>query len=576
MKAQQVRDYFRRVETPPSEPHDRTGWVEGRDVIGFLQNSATGDVPVCFLRRDFFIYAVLVPEEILVGDYADDLMKWNFPVSHGWEYMAHDTDGDIEAIVHAPGQVVGSAALNHAEPIIYERSFSRRGPDQSYVEANQKLIHLTDLHWLDDRNSFCRLDEHGDIVDAIKLHQQEPGLLCTIDIETLHRYLAITRQALVQLFDVHRCVDWSQWRFYESRDQEETRRFRMENLIIEKVVLRSTEGVDRTTFRGVQILRAPSETGERRRLLRGTAGDEERQESFIIHDLRSGQIREYPSSGGGEDQSIPPELLSPAFFRPQVLDRYKADPEKYVLTLSTIECRGVWFLRSYDVNDAGQVYAYLKDLWSLPHSEQRYWRVFNEKPEAGITERSISQDFLAQPWLGPDPLRDLQWLLREFPLAKHNGIDTPMWSLNTADSGRVLARLHYLHTESRKEWQGQVLELRKVVVEGLQTKALQRVAQALNCYNEEWGSIKLLQACLQKRGVQDSTVQQVHDPLYDLNRLRSRGGVAHIGGTSGTKDLRDDYHRLLADVANAMTLLADLIRKGTLDLPLDSGLASSG
>ncbi len=575
MNAQDVFGYLRSVEIPPTSPDARAEWVEARDVIPFLEKSAAGDIPIYFSRRGFFVYAVMVPAGHLIGDYEADLMGWNFPVSRGWSYMPHETDDAIEVVIHRPGQVVGSRVLQHAEPMIYLRHFARRVPDESYVELDQKLIHLADVHWLDDRDSFCRLNEHGDIVDAIRIYQKEPGKLCTIDIETLNRYLIITSQAMVQLFDVHRCPDWSQWTSFWGRDREENERLRVGDLIADKTVLRSPDGVDATTLRGVQIIRGPSDARRRKQLLLHTLGDYERHERFILQDWRNSRIREYPSDGNDEHRIPPPDLISPAFFRPQVLDRYKADPDKYILTQSTIECPGVWSLRSYDINDAGQVYAYLKDLWELPYGEQQYWRVFNEAPKAGISERSISQDILGKAWLGPDPLRDLQWVLRDFPRAKHDGTNVRVWSLKTGDAGRALAQLHYLHTESKKEWRDQLLELHKVVVEGLQTDTIRRVAQALNCDNPDWRSIKLLRACLQKRGVSDSAIHQVHDPLSELHQLRSHGGVAHLGGPAGNKDLRADYHRLLADVTDAMTLLADLIRQGTLDLPPKSGSNAS-
>ncbi|WP_155636014.1 hypothetical protein [Burkholderia stagnalis] len=54
-----------------------------------------------------------------------------------------------------------------------------------------------------------------------------------------------------------------------------------------------------------------------------------------------------------------PWEISPAFFRPDVLHRFKADPEKYSLDDRSISCRNAWYLKSYDINEAGQVHAYI-------------------------------------------------------------------------------------------------------------------------------------------------------------------------------------------------------------------------
>ena len=78
------------------------------------------------------------------------------------------------------------------------------------------------------------------------------------------------------------------------------------------------------------------------------------------------------------------------FFKPQVLDKYKADREKYRLEDRTITCRNSWYLQTYDVNEAGQVHTYITYLGNLPIEEQRYWKAFNERPKAPISleERS--------------------------------------------------------------------------------------------------------------------------------------------------------------------------------------------
>ena len=56
-----------------------------------------------------------------------------------------------------------------------------------------------------------------------------------------------------------------------------------------------------------------------------------------------------------------PFEMSPVFFRPEVLLKYKADSDKYRLAGRSISCRGGWSLQTYDINDAGQVHTYLVD-----------------------------------------------------------------------------------------------------------------------------------------------------------------------------------------------------------------------
>ncbi len=107
-----------------------------------------------------------------------------------------------------------------------------------------------------------------------------------------------------------------------------------------------------------------------------------------------------------------PFTTSPAFFRPEVMSKYKNDPDQYTIDeeRETISCRGSWSLRSYGVNEAGQVYAYICDLALLPSSELQYWKSFNEEPKAGISQRSLTNDFegkfsdITTPWKTCCPL----------------------------------------------------------------------------------------------------------------------------------------------------------------------------
>jgi hypothetical protein len=62
--------------------------------------------------------------------------------------------------------------------------------------------------------------------------------------------------------------------------------------------------------------------------------------------------------------SLPFEV-SPAFFRPDVILKYKTDKEKYTVGERDITCRAAWHLKAFDVNEAGQVFAYIRYLRDL-------------------------------------------------------------------------------------------------------------------------------------------------------------------------------------------------------------------
>jgi hypothetical protein len=157
--------------------------------------------------------------------------------------------------------------------------------------------------------------------------------------------------------------------------------------------------------------------------------------------------------------------------------------------------------------------------------------------------------------------------LAGFPPATHHGTTVPIWSPGSADLDAMFSQLHYVLTESRKEWRDQIVELNKVVVEGLQESSIRAVAQALGCNNPNLKSIKLLKACLETGGVDAGTVAAIHDPLVTLNGLRSSSGGAHRGSGGPTAYLKVHYENLAAEVGNAVKLLAEQIELGRLNIP---------
>lgn len=103
-----------------------------------------------------------------------------------------------------------------------------------------------------------------------------------------------------------------------------------------------------------------------------------------------------------------PWEISPAFFKPEILHRFKADPEKYDLEDRRITCRGAWYLKSYDVNEEGLVHAYIGDLAQLPIVEQRYWQSFNVWPKGTISLRAEKADIHGDWDITYDPLNSLK------------------------------------------------------------------------------------------------------------------------------------------------------------------------
>lgn len=113
------------------------------------------------------------------------------------------------------------------------------------------------------------------------------------------------------------------------------------------------------------------------------------------------------------EKSNKPFEISPAFFRPEVLTRFKNDPEKYDLEDRSIGCRNAWYLKTYDINEAGQVHTYIGYLAKLPYEEQLYRQSFNEWPKAPISKRAYENDFEGNWSSDYDPLQALKRKIRQ-------------------------------------------------------------------------------------------------------------------------------------------------------------------
>ena len=211
-----------------------------------------------------------------------------------------------------------------------------------------------------------------------------------------------------------------------------------------------------------------------------------------------------------------PYGTSPAFFRPDVLAKYKSDHEKYQIESRMISCRGRWSLH-YDVNDADQVHVYICDLQHLPYSEQLHWASHNEAPKADISQRALEIDFEAKWSSLSTPLEDVLTILRRW---SEDGV--PWWTLR---SEPLLQRVNVPLTDSRDEWARAFLGFAKLVVEGFELSWLR---EQLSSYDKDERSLKLLERLLQARGTSAEDVR-LHG-LRTVQQIRSKE-EAHVPGT---------------------------------------------
>ncbi|WP_019215744.1 hypothetical protein [Legionella tunisiensis] len=145
-----------------------------------------------------------------------------------------------------------------------------------------------------------------------------------------------------------------------------------------------------------------------------------------------------------------PFETSPAFFKPEVLSKYKNNPDKYEVTERGISCLGVWTLSPYSINEEGQVHTYIYYLGQLPHKEQLHWKQYNEEPKAGISKIAYNTDFLGQFDEAECPLKSIKKHLADFPPYILKNEKFILWRPKGGDIEVLFKEIHPVVTEIKK------------------------------------------------------------------------------------------------------------------------------
>jgi hypothetical protein len=249
-----------------------------------------------------------------------------------------------------------------------------------------------------------------------------------------------------------------------------------------------------------------------------------------------------------------PWEISPAFFRPEVLHRFKADPEKYRLRDRSITCRNAWHLKTYDINEAGQVHTYIGYLANLPYEEQLYWQAFNEWPRGPISRRAYQTDIVGDWYLEHDPLAALKRAISLLDAAP------PVWWKKRGEE--LFEAVRYPATDSVKEWADELLALDQLLVEGFLLKPLRAIAeQGDRVVEQSWGPLRVLQEVLVARGHAEDAAKALVAPMQQLHALRTEvRGHAAVGKKRAAETrartefgtLRAHYTNLASGCENAL------------------------
>lgn len=526
---------LRQMSIPPTDEASFNTWLQLEDTIAFLKDNTRDDQFVLYASLpNVFMHAMLVPSECVTPPNIDDLMLWNCnPYDLGWSVVTsyHPTPS---IAISPPLHGTGSETLDKGEQLIFAREFEGRVGEKHYFEILQKFLHLSDLHYLVERKAYCRLDSHGDVEDVVRIiriptvaGQMSGGTIVTVMREVLDRYAAITDSTIVRTFDFTRA---SFSRFGGWREGHDATTTTMGDLFFRTHV----EMGNASYIRGCQVVRSQVSKEDIMEEFHPNSKKNAQYATFIAHDWKKQVVKEISCAPGATANYFTPSDLpfevSPAFFRPEVLSKYKADSEKYRLGERTLYCRGTWHLKNYDVNEVGQVHTYLAYLRNLPYEEQLHWKAHNEAPKGTISHRAFLSDFEGS-WEHPyDPLESVKEHIR-----KLKDEQTPWWTLS---SDNAIDRSHYPITASPDEWANEILHLDQLIVESFEKAWFKsQVLQLGKIPDPNYGSLALTQECLAGWSQDPDEAKMILSPLRTLHELRSKL-KGHAVGKSTLTQLR--------------------------------------
>jgi hypothetical protein len=540
-------------------PSDRNAdWLRGAaSAVDYLvKNMHSGEVIIYTNAGQALTHSVLAPRAGVTPPDGDVLQQTQIdPYAH-WALEHVSGGGQPDRMyLSPPVDSYGCKALEGAEQLVFRRQFTGVDKGPPRTELSQPLVQALDLYWLDEESAYCKLDEDGDVEPVIRLRDlstqtNEPGaMLVTIKAEALHRYMAVTETVLVTRFDFTRFITGSFGGWGEPTRSEVNE----DDLFYHGGIQANGSFVN-----GALILRPVLTKAMLIGKARRNWDQADKQYAvFKAHDWKNDNLAEIscaPSDLASyfEPDSPLPFQTTPAFFRPDVLLKYKSDPEKYRLEHRSIHARGGWYLKTYDVNEAGQVHTYLRYLADLPYKEQLYWQSFNEWPKAPISRRAKQTDFDGDFSTEPDPLEHVK-----YEISKLDGLKPAYWQ----PRGEALRQaVHYPLTASVEEWSNAILALDQLVVEGFATKPLRkRLTDAGRTFDKQWGTLKLLQDVLIAGGLDEDEAADIMIPLRSTHELRSKtkGHAAESEKAALVKKAKTDHGSLPAHFRALVTSIQE-------------------
>jgi hypothetical protein len=169
----------------------------------------------------------------------------------------------------------------------------------------------------------------------------------------------------------------------------------------------------------------------------------------------------------------------------------------------------------------------------------------------------------------------LKKILEKFPSIKIDDKEYELWNKPKGKDKYLLKKQYYLISDSLDEWEKEISDLHKLIIEGINSKTLRVFADNNEIKHEKLGSIKLLESLLEYNKISEDLIQNIVNPLFELNDYRSKI-VSHRKGRESDKLIQSikinfkkyELHLedLISRINESFRLLSELIKKNSIQI----------
>ncbi len=353
------------------------------------------------------------------------------------------------------------AGVGYIEPIVIVQSFHNNHPD--YVTLTEDLRLLFNLYEDRERGEFYEMEKDGSETTVVKVHPEMVEIRTTL----LMRYLAARQLALVLQIDSR---VWSPLAKEKPVLKLPEARHTRDNMrcIQFDVGTEPLRGQPFSRLFGKKHILPPD------RSVCAIWPFEVTDEylDFIVGEDDQGREIEHSSNPGVladrfGSNPVSPSNLTPVFFDRAVLHKYYEDTEHYEVHSGGVRRGSLWNF-PVDVEHTDYVVAFLGDLGRLSISEQRHWRAHNLMPEERQLSNTAFRRTLLNQWADTKSAEHLfKRAYRSVNSVWASAFGWPLFKELHADDKHVLSSLRLPLSNTANEFDSQMIDLAKLVVDSL-------------------------------------------------------------------------------------------------------------